>query len=90
MTKVVLQVGILAFCVSAVLFGTQDLPLFAIVARAFIVFIAVVLAQVLLLMVATTMKHGAPQRTASAQRHEDHETAAQGPGAPSSQTPAAA
>lgn len=90
MTKVVLQVGVLAFCVSAVLFGTQGLPLFAIVARAFIVFIAVVFAQVLLLMVATNMKHAAPQRTAPAQKHEDNEAAAQGPGAPSSQTPAAA
>ncbi|MBP1655881.1 MAG: hypothetical protein H6Q31_482 [Bacteroidetes bacterium] len=90
MTKVVFQVGVLAFCVSAVLFGTQDLPLFAIVARAFIVFIAVVFAQVILLMVATNMKHAAPQRTAAAQKHEEHEAAAEGPGSSSSQTPAAA
>jgi|GEM_PF-2169261 len=90
MTKVMLQVGVLAFCVSAVLFGAQDLPLFTIIARAFIVFMAVVFAQVILLMVATHMKRTPPQRAASVQNREDHDAQAQGPASPSSQTPAAA
>ncbi len=66
MTKVVIQVGALAFFVSAVLFGTQGLPLFDIIARGFIVFIAVVTGQIVILMVATSMRrkpHPMPAET---------------------------
>ena len=44
MNKIIFQIGMLGFCVSAVLFGTQGMTLMEIVARAFIVFIVVVCA----------------------------------------------
>jgi hypothetical protein len=56
MTKVMVQIGLLAFFVSAVIFGTEGLPVMDAVARAFIVFIAVVGAQVVVLVVASSMK----------------------------------
>jgi hypothetical protein len=56
MTKVMFQIGLLAFFVSAVIFGTEGLPIMDAVARAFIVFIAVVGAQVVVLVVASSMK----------------------------------
>lgn len=56
MTKVMVQIGLLAFFVSAVIFGTEGLPIMDAVARAFIVFIAVVGAQVVVLVVASSMK----------------------------------
>ena len=69
MTKVMFQIGLLAFFVSAVIFGTQGLPVMDAIARAFIVFIAVVGAQVVVLVVASGMKrvpehHVAPGPTA--------------------------
>jgi hypothetical protein len=42
MNKTIIQIGILAFCVSAVVFGTQDMRLIDTVARSFIVFVAVI------------------------------------------------
>lgn len=90
MTKVVLQVGMLAFFVSAVVFGTQGLPLFDIIARAFIVFIGVVMVQVVLLIAATSMKRAPAQKGASAPKREDNEGSSGVPGSTSSQTPAAA
>ena len=42
MNKIIIQLGILAFCVSAVVFGTQDMRLIDTVARSFIVFVAVI------------------------------------------------
>jgi hypothetical protein len=90
MTKVVLQVGMLAFLVSAVLFGTQGLPLFDVIARAFIVFIGVVFVQVVLLIVATNMKRTPAQKGASAPKRGDNEGSADVPGSSSSQSPAAA
>ncbi|HUI64814.1 MAG TPA: hypothetical protein VL126_08225 [Bacteroidota bacterium] len=42
MNKIIFQLGLLAFCVSAVFFGTQEMTLMETIARAFIVFIAVV------------------------------------------------
>jgi cobalamin synthase len=44
MNKIIFQIGLLGFCVSAVLFGTQGMSLMETVARAFIVFIVVVCA----------------------------------------------
>jgi hypothetical protein len=44
MNKIIFQIGMLGFCVSAVLFGTQGMSLMETVARAFIVFIVVVCA----------------------------------------------
>ncbi len=46
----------LAFCVSAVLFGIQGMPLMDMVARSFVVFVAVVAGLTMILMVAGTMR----------------------------------
>ena len=51
MTKVIFQIGLLSFCVAAVLFGLQHTDLLEIVARAFVVFIAVVGAMMIILLV---------------------------------------
>ncbi|MBK7258337.1 MAG: hypothetical protein IPI01_11160 [Ignavibacteriae bacterium] len=64
MTKVMFQIGLLAFFVSAVIFGTQGAPVMDAIARAFIVFIAVVAGQVVVLVVASGMK-GKPTPVAS-------------------------
>jgi len=49
MNKIIFQIGMLAFCVAAVVFGTQGLTLMETVARSFIVFIIVVCALALML-----------------------------------------
>ncbi|HTY01246.1 MAG TPA: hypothetical protein VMG09_14570 [Bacteroidota bacterium] len=51
MTKVIFQIGLLSFCVAAVLFGLQHTDLLEIVARSFVVFIAVVGAMIIILLV---------------------------------------
>jgi hypothetical protein len=56
MTKVMFQIGLLAFFIAAVIFGPEGLPIMDAVARAFIVFMAVVGAQVIVLVVASSMK----------------------------------
>lgn len=90
MTKIVFQVGFLAFFVSAVLFGTQGLPLFDIIARGFIVFIAVVTCQVVILMMATSMKRKAAQVPAERPPREEEEMPPEPPAGPGSQAPATA
>ena len=57
MTKIMLQIGTLAFFVSAVFFGSQGLALMDIVTRSFIMFIAVVAGQAILLMAMSAMKN---------------------------------
>jgi len=57
MTKIMLQIGTLVFFVSAVFFGSQGLALMDIVTRSFIVFIAVVAGQTVLLMAMSAMKN---------------------------------
>ena len=44
MNKIIFQIGMLGFCVAAVVFGTQGMSLMETVARAFIVFIVIVCA----------------------------------------------
>ena len=53
MNKIIFQIGMLGFCVSAVLFGTQGMTLMEIVARAFIVFIVVVCAIAVVLLMSS-------------------------------------
>jgi len=53
MNKIIFQIGMLGFCVSAVLFGTQGMSLMETVARAFIVFIVVVCAIAVVLLVSS-------------------------------------
>jgi hypothetical protein len=43
MNKVIFQIGLLAFFVSTVVFGTEGHPLLGILSRAFVVFIGVIL-----------------------------------------------
>ena len=47
--KIIFQIGVLAFCVSAVFLGIQNLSLMETVSRSFIVFIGVVLTVALVL-----------------------------------------
>ena len=42
MNKLIFQIGLLAFLISTVIFGTEDYPLIDTIARAFMVFIAVI------------------------------------------------
>lgn len=61
MNKIIFQIGMLGFCVSAVLFGVQGMSLLETAARAFIVFIVVVCAiAVVLLMSSLIMSKEKP------------------------------
>ena len=55
MNKIIFQIGLLAFCIAAVVFGTQGMGVLDMVARAFIVFVAVVCAAALILIVASSL-----------------------------------
>jgi hypothetical protein len=64
--KIIFQIGLLAFCVSAVIFATERMHLVEAVSRSFIVFVGVVLVSAAALMVVSTVgkKHtdaGSPQ-----------------------------
>jgi hypothetical protein len=48
--KIIFQIGVLAFCVTAVFLGVQNLPLMETVSRSFIVFVGVVLTVALALV----------------------------------------
>lgn len=50
MNKLIFQIGILAFFISAVIFGVQEFSLFDTLARAFIVFIAVVILGIMVMI----------------------------------------
>lgn len=80
MNKIIFQIGMLGFCVSAVLFGTQGMSLMETVARAFIVFIVVVCAIAVVMLMSSlimsrekaaadgTAPAGAPADAAAARR----------------------
>ncbi len=53
MNKIIFQIGMLGFCVSAVFFGTQGMSLMETVSRAFIVFIVVVCAIAVVLLMSS-------------------------------------
>ena len=55
MNKIIFQIGLLAFCVSSVVFGIQGNNLLETVSRGFIVFIVVVCTIALLLFAASLM-----------------------------------
>lgn len=48
--KIIFQIGVLAFCVTAVFLGIQDLSLMETISRSFIVFVGAVLTVALVLM----------------------------------------
>jgi hypothetical protein len=84
MTKVVFQVGLLGFFVSALFFGIQGMPLMDMVLRSFIVFIAAVLLQVVVFVVAASMK--SPRKPATP-RPENQRPPAQDAGSAQTTTP---
>ncbi|MGA9121583.1 MAG: hypothetical protein WB699_19610 [Bacteroidota bacterium] len=73
MTKVIFQVGLLSFCVAAVLFGLQHTDLLEIVARSFVVFIAVVGAMmIILLVVANFAEHKVVDENPAPEQTQHH------------------
>lgn len=52
MTKVIFEIGILAFCVAVVCFGLQENDMLEVTAHAFMVFIVVMCAMMLILLLA--------------------------------------
>jgi hypothetical protein len=88
MTKVMFQVGLLGFFVSALYFGTQGMPLMDMVLRSFIVFIAIVLVQAAIVVSMASMKKthkNAPEKPRAERRQAPPVTdpQAQQTGAPS-------
>lgn len=55
MNKIIFQIGILGFCIAAVIFGGSGGGVLDIVSRAFIVFVGVVLAVTAVVLVGGTM-----------------------------------
>lgn len=70
MTKVVFEVGLLGFFVSALYFGIQGMPLMDMVLRSFIVFIALVLVQTAIFIVVASMK--SPKKPVHEKPHVDN------------------
>jgi hypothetical protein len=69
MTRVIFQIGLLAFCVAAVVFGLELQDILEVVARAFIVFIAVIGAMMVILLVGASFHRQAPQEAAPHAAH---------------------
>lgn len=72
MTKVMFQVGLLGFFVSALYFGMQGMPLMDMVLRSFIVFIAIVLVQAAIVVSMASMKKtkkDVPEKPRAEHRH---------------------
>ncbi len=55
MNKIIFQIGILGFCIAAVVFGGSGGGVLDIISRAFIVFVGVVLALTAIVLVGGTM-----------------------------------
>jgi Kef-type K+ transport system membrane component KefB len=55
MNKLIFQIGVLGFCIAAVVFGGSGGSIIEIVSRSFIVFVGIVLAATALVLVAGTM-----------------------------------
>jgi hypothetical protein len=56
MNKIILKVGLLAFCVAAVMFQTQGMPLMDSIARSFVIFILVVVGAAVLLLIGSLFR----------------------------------
>lgn len=61
MTKVIFQLGLLAFCVAGVYFGLQESDLLGVVARAFIIFIAVICSLMVMLLITASFNSHRPE-----------------------------
>lgn len=55
MNKIIFQIGLLAFFASSVIFGSQGLNLLDTISRAFIVFIATILASTVVIVVSSML-----------------------------------
>ncbi len=80
MNKIIFQIGLLAFCVSSVIFGMQGNNLLETITRAFIVFMVIVCALALILFLASLIgtkerpaKSGTPGPTADMGGGEHHQ-----------------
>jgi hypothetical protein len=76
MNKLIFQIGVLGFCVSAVIFGADGGSLLEILSRSFLVFVGIILAAVLMLVVGGTMIEN-NKRQQQAQERAATEQAAQ-------------
>ncbi len=76
MNKLIFQLGILGFCVSAVVFGANGAGLLEIVSRAFLVFVGIVLAIVLVVVVGGSMVESNKRRQLMKERAEAQTSAA--------------
>ena len=82
MNKIIFQVGLLAFCVAAVVFQTQGMSLLDSVARSFVVFILVVVGTAVLLVIGSLF-HVRGNAQEPAQPPRDDHGAQQAPPTPS-------
>ncbi len=76
MNKLIYQLGILGFCVSAVVFGTGNAGLLDIISSAFLVFVGIVLAIVMVVMIGGTMLESNRRRQLMQERDEAQASAA--------------
>lgn len=81
MNKLIFQIGVLGFCIAAVIVGSSGATLLEIVSRSFLVFVGIVLVFVVVLIVSSAMvehneKQGPPKNDAevksptTAQQHQ--------------------
>lgn len=73
MNRLIFQLGILGFCVSAVIFGANGGTLVEIVSRSFLVFVGIVLAAVMIVVIGGTMVEN------NRRRHEPSASSQQSP-----------
>lgn len=77
MNKLIFQIGVLGFCVSAVIFGADGGSLLEIVSRSFLVFVGIVLTAVLILVVGGTMVENNKRHQEGKERASTEQTTAQ-------------
>ncbi len=82
MNKIIFQIGLLAFCVCVVLFGTQMSSLLDAIVRSFLVFIGVIL--LALMVVGVSALFSSHERTAQEDETFRHRTDRQQPLTPAS------
>jgi hypothetical protein len=70
MNRLILQIGILAFCIVVLLLSSQSMPLTETIARSFLMFMAVVIAGLLLVLVTSMSRTNQISGTRSAQGGE--------------------
>jgi hypothetical protein len=85
MNKVIFQIGVLAFCVSIVAFGAQQMALIQTLSRSFIVFVGVVVTCVILytIIVATMERARRRPGQSDGKGHGLHNIGAERPTQPS-------